>query len=104
MTTTDQMGEFISLQEASEMTARYRATIQPGETIAVAVSNDILTRISNQGSCTGVRMYFAIDENGAKTLVMVGVDEQGNDITEGLVANKLRKSPPWNIQQNELNS
>jgi hypothetical protein len=104
MSTTDQMGEFITLEEGSQMTARYRASIQPGETIAVAVSSDILTRILQQENCTGLRMYFAMDESGAKTLVMVGIDEQTNDMAQGLIANKLRKSPPWNILPNDLNS
>jgi len=104
MSTTDQMGEFISLQEASEMTANYRATIQPGETTAAAVSNNIIRRIINQDNCTGLRMYFAVNSSGSRTLVIVGVDELGNDITDGLIANKMGNNPPIGSEDNPLNS
>jgi exopolyphosphatase/guanosine-5'-triphosphate,3'-diphosphate pyrophosphatase len=71
MSTTEQKGNFISLEEASEMTAQYRENIQPGGTIAVAVSSDIINGILTQANCTGLRFYFAIDASGSKTLVAV---------------------------------
>lgn len=104
MSTTDQMGEFISLQEASEMTARYRATIQPGDTIAVAGSKTIFEQILAQPGCEGLRMYFAIDDNGAKTLVAVGVDNQENDMTQGLIADNFGFCPKRCSVENSLNS
>jgi hypothetical protein len=104
MSTTDQMGEFISLQEASEMTARYRENIQPGETIAVAGSKAIFEQILAQPGCEGLRMYFAIEADGSNTLVAVGIDEQSNDITEGLIAENFIACPHRCSTRNSLNS
>ncbi|MCX6197221.1 MAG: hypothetical protein NTY55_11350 [Flavobacteriia bacterium] len=104
MSTTDQMGEFISLQEASEMTARYRATIQPGETIAVAGSREIFDQILAQSGCEGLRMYFAIEPDGTKTLVVVGIDSAENDMTKGLIAENFGPCPKRCPQPNALNS
>lgn len=104
MSTTDQMGEFISLQEASEMTANYRATIQPGETIAVAGSKAIFEQILAQPGCEGLRMYFAIESDGTKTLVVTGIDSVENDMCSGLIAEKFGPCPKRCAEPNELNS
>lgn len=104
MSTTDQMGEFITLEEAAQMTARYRATIQPGETIAAAVSSQIINRILAQENCKGLRFYFAVDESGSQTLVTVGIDQNENDMTTGLIADNFGKCPSICSIENSLNS
>mgnify|MGYP000489094508 CR=1 FL=1 len=104
MSTTNQMGEFITLDEAAQMTARYRATIQPGETIAVAVSTDVVNRLLSQENCKGLRFYFAVDAVASKTLVAVGIDQNGNDITSGLIADNFGKCPSICSIENSLNS
>jgi hypothetical protein len=104
MSTTDQMGTFITLAEASEMTARYRNSIQPGETIAVAGSREIFDQILAQSGCEGLRMYFAIEPDGTKTLVVVGIDSAENDMTTGLIAEKFGPCPKRCAEPNELNS
>jgi hypothetical protein len=104
MSTTEQKGNFISLEEASEMTAQYRENIQPGGTIAVAVSSDIINGILTQANCTGLRFYFAIDASGSKTLVAVGIDEHENDMTAGLIADNFGICPKFCSIENSLNS
>jgi hypothetical protein len=49
-------------------------------------------------------MYFAVNSSGSRTLVIVGVDELGNDITDGLIANKMGNNPPIGSEDNPLNS
>jgi hypothetical protein len=104
MSTTDQMGEFITLDEAAQMTASYRATIQPGETIAVAGSREIFDQILAQSGCEGLRMYFAIEPDGTKTLVVVGIDSAENDMTTGLIAENFGPCPKRCSPKNVLNS
>jgi hypothetical protein len=48
----------ISLADASDLTANYRATISTGDTIALFVGRNKLLDILNQPGCMGVRIYF----------------------------------------------
>lgn len=89
MSTNDQMGEFITLDEAAQMTARYRATIQPGETIAYAISKDFISRILNQNDCEGLRIYYGKNNLGETTLVVTGINENKDDMYTGLIADGM---------------
>ena len=41
---------------------------------------EILTNILDQPECMGIRFYHAIDDKGAKTLVLVGADATGKSM------------------------
>ena len=97
-------GSFITLREGSEMTKRYRDTIQPGEVIGVFMGKEKIKAILDQSECVGIRFYFAKDDNNENTLVVVGVDQNENDITDGLIADKLKKCPPICSNTNPLNN
>lgn len=97
-------GEIISLKTGAEMTARFRKTIVPGDTIGQYIGTDIIMRILAQENCVGIRFYYALDENNEKNIVCVGVDENENDLYEGLIADQLKKCPPFCSQINPLNS
>lgn len=74
-------GGEISLKLGVSMTASYRRAY-PNSTQAHFFGKDILNEILAQEDCMGIRMYYGIDENGAKQLVLVGADSHENDITE----------------------
>jgi hypothetical protein len=97
-------GEFITLEEGSEMTSRYRNSVQPGETIAVNFSKQILKEILNQNECQGLRFYFAKNDAGATNLVITGVDSLGNDLYQGILADRGAICPPYCSGKNPLNS
>jgi len=97
-------GDFITLREGSEMTKRYRDTIQPGEVIGVFMGKEKIKAILDQSECVGIRFYFAKDDNNENTLVVVGVDSDENDLVNGLIADKLMKCPPLCSNINTLNS
>jgi hypothetical protein len=104
MASSNQMGNFITLDEASEMTAHYRETIQPGETIAYAISKDFISQILNQTGCEGLRFYYGLNNDGEKTLVITGIDNAGNDMYNGLIADGVWKCPSICSARNSLNS
>jgi hypothetical protein len=91
---TGDEGEEIPLSTASDWTANYRAA-EPGETKAFFFGQQIISNILAQEDCVGIRIYYAIDDEGAKELVMVGVDENGNDQTEGIVADRAKPCPSY---------
>lgn len=97
-------GEFITLKEGAEMTKRYRNTIQTGEVIGVFMGQEKIKQILAQNECVGIRFYFGIDDKGAQNLVLVGADADENDLSDGLIADQLKKCPPNCSSLNPLNS
>lgn len=97
-------GDFITLREGSEMTKRYRNTIQPGEVIGGFMGKEKIKKILAQNECVGIRFYFAKDENNENTIVIVGADGNENDLVNGLIADKIIKCPPNCSSSNSLNS
>lgn len=104
MTFTGNEGAVITLAEGSKMTAAYRATISTGDTIALAVGKNLVNSILGQTGCMGIRMYFALDKDGNKQLVLVGVDANGNDMTTGIIVDNLVSCPSYCPIKNSLNS
>ncbi len=97
-------GDFITLREGSEMTKRYRNTIQPGEVIGVFMGKEKLKAILDQSECKGIRFYFAKNESNENTLVLVGADSGENDLVDGLIAEYAYPCPPRCSKPNGLNS
>ncbi len=104
MTFTGNEGAVITLAEGSKMTAAYRANISTGDTIALAVGKNLVNSILGQTGCMGIRMYFALDKDENKQLVLVGVDANGDDMTAGVIVDKAYLCPPTCSQKNPLNS
>jgi hypothetical protein len=99
---TGDEGEEISLVTASEWTANYR-TENPGEIKAYFYGNIILQAILDQEEAVGMRIYYAIDDNGVKQMVLVGVDSNGNDLTSGIVADRGAPCPTYCDADSPLN-
>ena len=97
-------GAFLTLEEGAAMTARYRATIQPGETIAYGISKEFISRILNQEDCEGLRIYMGINGKGETTPVFVGIDNLENDLTNGLIADNAFPCPSICSSSNSLNT
>ncbi|HET9052989.1 MAG TPA: hypothetical protein VFM90_02370, partial [Cyclobacteriaceae bacterium] len=43
-------------------------------------SGDIVRRVVNEHGSVGMRVYYAIDDQGKKQLLLVGVDADGNNL------------------------
>lgn len=74
------VGDPISLATAKAWTANYRSK-NPDQVKAHFFGFEIIDKILMQNGCVGIRMYYAIDDNGGKQIVLVGVDSKGNDMT-----------------------
>jgi hypothetical protein len=91
---TGDEGEEISLATAEEWTANYR-TANPGAIQAYFYGNSILQDILDQENAVGIRFYYAIDDEDVPQLVLVGVDADGNDLTDGIVADRGCPCPTY---------
>ncbi len=85
-------GGQISLSEGAAMTAAYRAA-NPGATKAHLFGKAILNDILAQDGCMGMRMYYGINNDGEKQLVLVGVDSDEHDMVNGIVADLSKLCP-----------
>jgi hypothetical protein len=104
MTFTGNEVHDISLELAATWTANYRDTITPPETIAHYFGGAALESILAQEGCVGIRLYYALDDSGQKQIIVVGVNEAGNDLYEGLLAERSVKCPQMCSAANPLNS
>jgi hypothetical protein len=97
-------GEKISLSVASAMTKNYRDNAGANPTLAHYIGRDLIEEILAQEGCVGIRIYYALNSNGSKELVLVGVDGDENDIVNGVIADKTVKCPQNCSTTNLLNS
>lgn len=88
------MSNEITLAEAIGMTHAYQNdSLFSGQTVSAKIPNSAYLDIINQPGCVEVRTYFAKNAAGALTLVMVGVDANGNDMTAGKIMNRANLCP-----------
>jgi hypothetical protein len=94
----------ISLAEAAELTANYR-NAQTGDYIkAEYFGKNAILDLLNQDNCIGMRIYYGLDNNSVKKLVLVGVDGNGNDLDSGVILDKGFPCPTYCSSSNSLNS
>jgi len=66
-------------------------------------SRDIFDQILAQPGCSGIRYYYAKKDDGTPTIVLVGVDGGGNDMTAGILGDENIPCPPVCGSPNQLN-
>lgn len=90
-------GALFELAKATAWTANYRNTAQAdgnGDIVkAHFYGREVLLKLLDQEGCMGIRVYYALDEQGQKQLVLVGADANGNDI-EDMVIDHSVPCPP----------
>lgn len=95
-------GGQISLSLGAEMTAAYRSS-EPNARKGHFYGREILRRLLDQQGCEGIRIYYGIDAEGNKELVLVGADSHENDMLD-LVADVSTPCPNRCGIANKLNS
>ncbi|MBL0048087.1 MAG: hypothetical protein IPP32_08345 [Bacteroidetes bacterium] len=89
----------ITLAEAAEMTQRYRDNFIKG---GFFWKDQILTMLTEES--IGMRYYYGIDKDGKKTIILVAVDEFGNDICDGEIMDFSTPCPSACGVPNPLNN
>lgn len=93
-------GKVISLADGATMTQDWRNE-HATTTKAVFFGKDHIEGLLRQDGCVGIRVYYAINESNDYTMVLVGVNEEENDMTE-IVINAGILCPPQCSQPNDL--
>lgn len=95
MINENQAGAVITLAEAINFTHAYQEEY-PDLTKAYLVDVDKLNLITAQKDCVSVRIYNGYDtKNSTTNLVLVGVNNQGGDMTEGIIVERTKPCPPY---------
>jgi len=93
-------GHGISLSEAAAQTKRANDGGLKGGLFLRKELDELLA----QPGCSGVRYYYGVDANGVDSLILVGVDKEGNDMVNGVMLNTPFPCPPFCGGANSLNS
>lgn len=86
-------GNVISLGEAVKFTHTFQER-NPEAIKAYYAEKKLVASLLQQTGCAGIRIYNGYDPDRNKpNLVLVGVDKNGNDMTEGIILEKLKSCP-----------
>lgn len=75
------IGEEVGYEMGTEFISNYR-NANPNDVLSYVIGKNIIEQILAQPGVEGIRFYNAINEYGKKTLVYVGIDQDGNNIFE----------------------
>lgn len=95
-------GSAITIENASTMTKEHRDR-HPNDRLGHFYGREILEKILTQENCKGIRIYYGISETGKRELVLVGANEDENDLLD-LVVDTSTPCPYACSNPNALNS
>ena len=94
----------IELNEASMLTKNYRKQAGRGSTKGQFFSRAAIEQLLLQEEVVGVRYYYTRDREGKLGLVLVGVQESGDDLHNGFISGNGIPTSPFCTDRNPLNS
>ena len=100
MALPDPKNHRISLDEAAAQAKRRRGGPHKGGMFLRPELDQLLA----QPGCAGLRFYYGRKADGQDTLILVGVDEKGDDMEQGVLLEDHFLCPPWCGSANALNT
>ena len=94
----------ISLSDAAAMTKTYRQSVPDGSRKGGFFGRDALEAILAQEGCVGIRYYHGINSKGEPVVILVGADENEDDLYEGELCEFAEPCPTRCSTNNALNS
>jgi len=93
MSVNQNSGEVITENQAIDFTHTFQQR-HPNEKKAYFVGSNKVEMILEQEGCIGIRIYDGLDsETSEQNRVLVGVNADGEDITEGIIVEHLYPCP-----------
>lgn len=93
----------ISLQEASELTARYQENLPPGQPKGGFFGKQAVQRLLDHPECVGLRFFFGAHKDGKRAVVGMCVDKFGAEMFHGPAMDLSTGCPPFCSSPNLLN-
>ncbi len=85
----------VSLEAAAALTRGYREFAPKGSQLASMFPRDVFDRLLAQPGCAGIRIYSGRNERRVHELVLVAVDADANDMTQGELFDFGLPCPPY---------
>jgi hypothetical protein len=85
----------ISLSDAAAQTRRYREQVGKDAPKSGFLFRKLIDELLAQPGCAGLRICYARTDKGEDSLVLVGVDKNGNDMVEGTLLEDVFWCPPF---------
>ncbi len=93
-------GHRIPLDEAIAQARRFRAGMHKGGLFLRKEIDELLA----QEGCAGLRFYYGRKDDGTDSVILVGSNEKGDDMTNGVILEDHFLCPPWCSETSPLNS
>jgi hypothetical protein len=97
-----QENHVISIEQAAKYVQNFKNAPRTPGVKGEHFGRNIFEKILAQSGCVGIRIYYGQDDNGTSNMVMVGVDNRGNDITGGVYGELGIPCPPFCPEPNPL--
>jgi len=99
-----QQSHRITLPEAAEKARAHRQGGPARAGDAGAFNAQAIKDVLAQPGCVGLRYYKGRGKEGSDTMILVGVNESGDDMTEGVLLQVPFLCPPYCSNSNSLNT
>jgi hypothetical protein len=93
----------VSLTDAARFVQNFKSNPVAPSTKGGYFGRNIIDKILGQPGVVGVRYYYAAQDDGSPTIVLVGVDSTGADMVQGVIAEHGLPCPPYCPGANALN-
>jgi hypothetical protein len=91
---TTMSNNIIPLSQASTETHAFQNSLQfQGLTKSCAIDKDAYNQLLSQPGVAEIRTYFSLNNNNTLSIVVVGVDNNGNDMTNGIILGESKHCP-----------
>lgn len=97
------MDHFISLGQAIRMTGLYRLSIPEGMPVSETFQLTSINALLSQPGFTALRIYYGKKTDGTIHAILAGVNEKGEDMTEGVLLEEGDRCPPICPPDSSLN-
>jgi hypothetical protein len=102
MLKNEKAGAIIDLKEAVALTTDYR-TENPTGVKAFLIDADLVRQVLDQEGCVGIRIYNGFDKKEDKpSPVIVGVSVNNEDMTAGIMLDRMALCPPGHAVNSSL--
>lgn len=103
MALTGKEGGPIERADARRWTANYRAS-GTGKTNSHLFGAETVKQLLEQPGCVGLRLYYALNDEGQQQMLLVATDAEGSDLPESDVLDKSMICPPDCMAGGDLDS
>lgn len=104
---TANTGTFISLTTAQTMSTAWINAQSSAPSVAnpkaFGLGMNKIQDLLDQSGCIGIRIYNGIDGDGNKNVILVAIDQYGDDMTTGLILDMTLPCPTACAPNNALN-